>query len=282
MSKTKIIAIVVLLLGIGTALMHTLGVDSEWVRLGDLGSIASLVGLLIWLLTPSKPVDHSSPSQTDMSIRQRGKKNTAINAPGNKGNISGGDIINTGIPVRHYDDKLEELFNAKKRIEGLEEALAQTPLKTNASGQETPQPTQEAKELAKLITDKDGLYARALKAIAEGQNSQADGLLDESQNLLNSVQEEKDRAQIKIYMARINNAYYAGRHRDALQWCDRLEPIAGDDSYILDTLGRVYCANAAYRKAEPLYKRSLAILEEALAPDHPDVAASLNNLSGAL
>src|SRR3984893_8260093 len=34
-----------------------------------------------------------------------------------------------------------------------------------------------------------------------------------------------------------------------------------------------------YAEAEPLYKRSLAIREKALGPDHPDVAASLNNLA---
>ncbi len=34
-----------------------------------------------------------------------------------------------------------------------------------------------------------------------------------------------------------------------------------------------------YAQAEPLYKRSLAIREKALGPDHPDVATSLNNLA---
>ena len=34
-----------------------------------------------------------------------------------------------------------------------------------------------------------------------------------------------------------------------------------------------------YRAAEPLQRRSLAILEKALGPDHPDVARSLNDLS---
>ena len=32
-------------------------------------------------------------------------------------------------------------------------------------------------------------------------------------------------------------------------------------------------------QAEPLYKRSLAIVEKALGPDHPDVAIDLNNLA---
>ena len=34
-----------------------------------------------------------------------------------------------------------------------------------------------------------------------------------------------------------------------------------------------------YADAEPLYKRSLAIREKSLGPDHPDVATSLNNLA---
>ncbi len=34
-----------------------------------------------------------------------------------------------------------------------------------------------------------------------------------------------------------------------------------------------------YAEAEPLYKRSLAIREKALGPQHPHVATSLNNLA---
>ena len=34
-----------------------------------------------------------------------------------------------------------------------------------------------------------------------------------------------------------------------------------------------------YADAEPLYRRSLAILEAKLGPDHPDVATGLNNLA---
>jgi len=55
---------------------------------------------------------------------------------------------------------------------------------------------------------------------------------------------------------------------------------------ILKQLGRVnnlallYQAQGRYAEAEPLYKRSLAIMEKALGPQHPDVAQSLNNLAG--
>ncbi|MCV4933336.1 tetratricopeptide repeat protein, partial [Escherichia coli] len=48
----------------------------------------------------------------------------------------------------------------------------------------------------------------------------------------------------------------------------------------LNNLAGLYDAQGQYALAEPLYKRSLAIKEKALGPDHPDVATSLNNLAG--
>jgi len=45
-------------------------------------------------------------------------------------------------------------------------------------------------------------------------------------------------------------------------------------------MGGPFCMpKLSYAEAEPLYKRSLAIREKALGPDHPDVAQSLNNLA---
>jgi tetratricopeptide (TPR) repeat protein len=46
----------------------------------------------------------------------------------------------------------------------------------------------------------------------------------------------------------------------------------------LNNLALLYQAKGRYPDAEPLYKRSLAIIERAFGPDHPDVARSLNNL----
>ena len=47
----------------------------------------------------------------------------------------------------------------------------------------------------------------------------------------------------------------------------------------LSRLGNVYRAEKRYAEAEPLYRRALAILEKALAPEHPFVATPLNNLA---
>jgi CHAT domain-containing protein/tetratricopeptide (TPR) repeat protein len=52
-----------------------------------------------------------------------------------------------------------------------------------------------------------------------------------------------------------------------------------DEASKLDDQADALYEKGRYAEAEPLYKRSLAIREKALGPDHPDVAASLNNLA---
>ena len=47
----------------------------------------------------------------------------------------------------------------------------------------------------------------------------------------------------------------------------------------LNDLALLYLALDLYEQAEPLFKRSLAIKEKALGPDHPNVATSLENMA---
>jgi tetratricopeptide (TPR) repeat protein len=47
----------------------------------------------------------------------------------------------------------------------------------------------------------------------------------------------------------------------------------------LNNLAELYGERGRYAEAEPLYKRALVILENALGPDHPDVATIVNNLA---
>ena len=47
----------------------------------------------------------------------------------------------------------------------------------------------------------------------------------------------------------------------------------------LNNQAELYKEQGRYADAEPLYKRALAIRENALGPDHLDVAQSLNNLA---
>ncbi len=50
----------------------------------------------------------------------------------------------------------------------------------------------------------------------------------------------------------------------------------------LNNLAELYRAQGWYADAEPLYKRSLAIREKALGPEHPHVAQSLENYAALL
>jgi tetratricopeptide (TPR) repeat protein len=65
-----------------------------------------------------------------------------------------------------------------------------------------------------------------------------------------------------------------------------VEKILGPEhSYVaasLNNLAALYQAQGHYAEAEPLYRRSLAIMEKALGPEHPHVAQSLKNYAGLL
>ncbi len=48
---------------------------------------------------------------------------------------------------------------------------------------------------------------------------------------------------------------------------------------MLNNLAWVYSAQGRAAEAEPLYKRALAIAEQALGPDHPEIGTHLHNLA---
>jgi tetratricopeptide (TPR) repeat protein len=47
----------------------------------------------------------------------------------------------------------------------------------------------------------------------------------------------------------------------------------------LNNLAELYRVQGKYAEAEPLCKRSLAMLEKALGPNHPDVATVCENMA---
>ncbi len=50
----------------------------------------------------------------------------------------------------------------------------------------------------------------------------------------------------------------------------------------LNNLGGLYHAQGKYAEAEPLYRRSLAIVENALGSEHPNVGTALENYAALL
>ncbi|MCJ7691894.1 MAG: tetratricopeptide repeat protein, partial [Sedimentisphaerales bacterium] len=249
-----------------------------------LAVIGGLFALFKWLFSKK-----DSPAPTKKTIHQKGKEHTAANIDGDKNIIAEGDV-STGIDgdlalkqlvsvSKEAGQSGEKIKNYEEKINQLEEQLAQSQALTGPGEQQVPQPTQQAKDLAAQIEDDAGPYALALKAIANGDPEQADELLNQTQKILDNVQEQKDQAQVKIYIARMQNAFYAGRPQDALQYCDKLTTLAGNDSLIINEMALAYYENAKYKEAEPLMKRALKIDEASFGKDHPDVAIRLNNLA---
>src|SRR6516165_4578895 len=70
---------------------------------------------------------------------------------------------------------------------------------------------------------------------------------------------------------------YCGSKGRACEHCSRVRSPSVASA--LNNLASLYKEEARYADTEPLYKRALAIRENALGPDHPDVAQSLNNLA---
>ena len=79
-------------------------------------------------------------------------------------------------------------------------------------------------------------------------------------------------------------AYKQGRYAEAekawlatLKEAESFRPQDPRLATSLNNLAALYYTQGKYAEAEPLYQRSLAILEKALGPAHPNVATSLEN-----
>jgi tetratricopeptide (TPR) repeat protein len=89
------------------------------------------------------------------------------------------------------------------------------------------------------------------------------------------------------YMRAAGAAYQRGDYEEAVGQTKaavkEAEDFGEQDSRLagtLNNLATLYESLGRHGKAEPLYKRSLAITEKARGPEHPDLAAILNNLAG--
>jgi tetratricopeptide (TPR) repeat protein len=91
----------------------------------------------------------------------------------------------------------------------------------------------------------------------------------------------------------VNDAF-VGDPQDVRDWpiLDLLAPHAGavvafadkagitaHNSRLMNQLALLFEAKALYREAEPLMRRALALVEESIGPEHPDVAIHMNNLA---
>lgn len=88
-----------------------------------------------------------------------------------------------------------------------------------------------------------------------------------------------------VILPLVRELYNAGRFYEALPILERTaeraesSPDSWDKAQILSWLGGVLQEIGQYTSAEPLHKHALVISEKVLGPEHPAVAAALNNLA---
>jgi tetratricopeptide (TPR) repeat protein len=73
--------------------------------------------------------------------------------------------------------------------------------------------------------------------------------------------------------------YGQGRYREAVDKLREANTLRSDDVSIITYLGNALVQAGHYNEAGPHLSRALAIREKSLGADHPDTAASLNNLA---
>ena len=86
-------------------------------------------------------------------------------------------------------------------------------------------------------------------------------------------------------MATANKTNQQDRYADvekslqaALKEAERFRPQDPRTATNLNNLALIYYIRGRYSEAEPLYRRSLAILEKTQGSEHLDVATTLNNI----
>ncbi len=137
------------------------------------------------------------------------------------------------------------------------------------------------------------VHDKAKAALAKGQSAAAQGFFGEAVKGYQSAIEQARRAlpEDSMILAGYLNSiailfYQLGNYREGIPPAKEAVKIANIKatflilSSYLNDLASLYNENGNYSEAEPLYLRSLEIVERKLGADHPNVAIILNNLAG--
>ncbi len=138
------------------------------------------------------------------------------------------------------------------------------------------------RRLAGPIRASDGKYALALQNIAKGKFYSAEVMLLEALGNLAAEAGQTDLSAGRIYAGLILATSYAGRFQEALDWGDKLTPLAKGDHWHLTLLGRLYFVNGRWDKAELLIRREIEVAEQAPNSEKTFIANRLYNLGEVL
>ena len=199
-------------------------------------------------------------------------------------NYSEGFLAYRRDQVRVWRSSLRTFFLAQETNEKIAADLQSA----GTNSQNTPAVPKEAQLLAEhLEPDPEDYYTQGIKATTENQFEKARTLFVKAttqsqgratQSDVAKPQETKKQGQIHLARARMET--YAGQFTNAFseyQQAAKISPPITPE--LLDEMGRGGVRARKYREAEPYLTESLKRREQDLAPGHPDMALSLNNLA---
>ena len=214
------------------------------------GGAAAFVLILWWWNNPEFAPVKSIPAQQAMTVT--GSYNTI--------NQAGGDInIQYGVPQKVVDRLLKELDDKDIKLQERESI-------TNSW-------IQKYKELESQLANRNDEIAQQAQAfLADGKLEAAEQLFKQAlaNDVKNAAANAFSLAQIKVLQL---------NYPEAKTYYQQAVQLAPDNALYLNNLGFHLYTLADYAAAEPLYRRSLAVVEKTLGKDHPDVATGLNNLA---
>jgi len=91
---------------------------------------------------------------------------------------------------------------------------------------------------------------------------------------------ERDEYELLAFCLRLPEEYdWGAAYAQVVEEWARANEDERSQAVVVHNLARFLYAGGQYNTAEPLYRRALAIREQALGPEHPDTATSLNDLA---
>ena len=172
--------------------------------------------------------------------------------------------------------------------QAMEDVLAAHLQTLDSRSKDRPAVPKDAQLLAQTFEPAaDNYYAQGVKATAEGQVEQARALFAkadaQSQTRATQADAAKQREtekQGQIAFARARLEIYAGRFTEAFRQYQLATRLAPPTTFeLINEIGVAGLRAGQYAEAAPYLTRALTQREQALPPDHPDVAVSLNNLA---
>ncbi|MDQ3566421.1 MAG: tetratricopeptide repeat protein, partial [Pseudomonadota bacterium] len=268
--------------------------------LGFIGAFIAALAAGGWQLYVHLSADSKPASPTSVSVGEggiAGNVNTTAE-PGGVAvtNTGANTTINIGVTLKEHEERLKrreqelraELTKTsaadKDRLALLEKELAaatakrENPEASLADFKATLAEATRALGKFKGELPQDQLK-QAQGALANGDTAAAEALFSKAleQGKAQAAASHEKAAEAAYQLAQL--AYEHVDYKKAYAYYQEAANLEQDNPTYLNMAGKLAYEVGRYAEAQPFLEKALAIREKALGPEHPDVAANLNNLA---